>query len=258
MIHCVLTPAAGKRLIGKAIQAHTAVQAALQSGTVVIIAGTTNGYVAEEILHSLGQSKGFVRNRFFRGITLPHLYPMTEAGRLPDESKFPGDVVLVHGVWQKGKTIFDVVDDLKEGDVILKGANAVDLSERRAGILIGHPKGGTIAAALQAVVGRRVRLIIPVGVEKRVTANLEDIADMLNEPGNHGPRFLPVAGEIMTELDALEELTGCLAEVSSAGGVCGAEGAVWVLVTGDAEQEQEARKLLDAVVAEEPFDLFSE
>jgi hypothetical protein len=31
----------------------------------------------------------------------------------------------------EGKTIFDVVDDLKEGDVILKAANALDLCPAR-------------------------------------------------------------------------------------------------------------------------------
>jgi hypothetical protein len=258
MIQCVLTPAAGKRLIAKAVHIHAAVQAALQSGTVVIVAGTTNGYVAEEILRFLGQSDGFCRNRFFRGITLPHSFAVTESGRLPDESRFPGDVVLVNGIWQKGKSIFDVADDLKEGDLILKGANAVDLVNRRAGILIGHPKGGTIVAAIQTVVGRRVRLIIPVGVEKRVSANLDSLAAKLNDPQNQGPRFLPVPGEVITELDALTQLTGCAAEISSGGGVCGAEGAVWVVVSGNSAQEQAARKLLDAVSAEEPFDLFSE
>jgi hypothetical protein len=258
MIQCVLTPAAGKRLIAKAILAHAAVKAALQAGTVVIVAGTTNGYVAEEILDSLGQLEGFVRSRFFRGITLPHSFAMTESGRLPDESRFPGDVVLINGVWQKGETIFDVVDDLKEGDVILKGANAVDLMNRRAGILIGHPKGGTIVAAIQAVVGRRVRLILPVGVEKRVSVSLEILAAMLNDPRNQGPRFLPVPGEVVTELDALALLTGCAAEVSAGGGVCGAEGSVWVAVSGDGAQEKLARNLLDEVAVEEPFDLFSE
>jgi hypothetical protein len=258
MIQCVLTPAAGKRLIAKAVHVHAAVQSALQSGTVVIVAGTTNGYVAEEILRSLDQSEGFYRNRFFRGITLPHSFAMTESGRLPDESKFPGDVILVKGVWQKGKSIFDVADDLKEGDIILKGANAVDLVNHRAGILIGHPKGGTIAAAIQAVVGRRVRLIIPVGVEKRVPGSLDILAAKLNDPKNQGPRFLPVPGETITELDAVTQLTGCVAEISSGGGVCGAEGAVWLAVSGDSAQEQSARKLLDAVSSEEPFDLFSE
>lgn len=258
MIQFVLTPAAGKRLIAKATSTHAAVQAALKSGVVVVIAGTTNGYVAEELLSSLGQGEGFSRNRFFRGITLPHAFPTSESGRLPDESRFPGDVVLRQGVWQKGQTIFDVVDALKDGDVILKGANAVDLMSQRAAVLIGHPKGGTIAAALQAVVGRRVRLILPVGVEKRVTASLDDLAEMLNDPSARGPRLLPVPGEVITELEAIPMLTGCTAEITAAGGVCGAEGAVWLAITGTSPQLQAAQKLLEAVAAEEPFDLFSE
>jgi len=38
--------------------------------------------------------------------------------------------------------------------------------------LIGHPKGGTIALALQAAVGRRIRLILPAGLERRVFGDL--------------------------------------------------------------------------------------
>jgi len=184
----VLTPAAGKRLIAKALVAHPAIQTALKSGTVAIIAGTTNGYVAEEILASIGQSEGFSRRRFFRGIILPPGHPTTEIGMLPDQSGFPGDAVIVNGVCQKGKTIFDVVDVLLEGDVILKGANALDLVRRQAAIFIGHPKAGTIGAALQAVVGRRVRLILPVGLEKRVPGDLNELAVRLNAPGAKGPR----------------------------------------------------------------------
>ena len=63
-----LTPAAGKRLIAKAVVAHPVVQTALKSGTVAIIAGTTNGYVAEEILASIGQAEGLSRSRFFEEI----------------------------------------------------------------------------------------------------------------------------------------------------------------------------------------------
>jgi hypothetical protein len=67
-----------------------------------------------------------------------------------------------------------------------------------------------------------------------------------------------VPGEVITELDALAQLTGCTAEISAGGGVCGAEGAIWVVVSGDSIQEQTARKILDAVSTEDPFDLFSE
>ena len=219
----------------------------------VVVAGTTNGYVAEEILWGIGEAEVLDRRRFFRGITLPPSRPTTETGRLPDESRFPGDVVIVDGVWQHGKTIFDVVDDLKEGDVILKGANAVDLCRRRAGILIGHPKGGTIAAALQAVTGRRVHLILPVGLEKRVSADLDRLADMLNAAGAQGPRFWPVPGEVVTELQAITLLTGATAELVAAGGVCGAEGCVWLSVMGNPEQEETAGKLLDELIDEPTF-----
>ncbi len=47
MLQFMLTPAAGKRLIGKGMVAHPAIQATLKKGTIAIVAGTTNGYVAE-------------------------------------------------------------------------------------------------------------------------------------------------------------------------------------------------------------------
>ena len=240
-------------MIGKAIAKHAAVAAAIKKGTVVIVAGTTNGYIAEEILLALGQAKEFKRDRFYRGIILPPNRPTTSSGRLPDESRFPGDVIIRAGVLQKGKTIFDVVDDLREGDVILKGANAVDLIQRRAAILIGDPKAGTIGVSLPAAVGRRVRLILPVGLEKRVYGNLDELAAIMNEPGTQGPRFLHVLGEIFTELDAIALLTGAQANLVAAGGVYGAEGSVWLAISGKPAQEKAAEVLIKSVVNEPAF-----
>ena len=251
MFQTMLTPAAGKRLIAKA----TAIKNALSKGTIVIVAGTTNGYVAEEMLTTLGQAKDFKRNRFFRGVTMPPAIKTTDTGRLPDESQFPGDVVIVNGLWQKGKTIFDVIDDLKEGDVIVKGANCVNLIQKKAGILIGHPKGGTIAVALQAVLGRRVKLIIPVGLEKRVSDDLDSIASVLNAPGSSGARLLSAPGEILTEIEAIKILFGAKAMLVAGGGICGAEGAVWLAIEGEKESIEKARTVLDEIANEGPFDM---
>jgi hypothetical protein len=251
-----LTPAAGKRLIAKALAVHPAIRECLKSGTLVIVAGTTNGYVAEEILSAAGGGKEFSRGRFFRGITLPPKQATTDSGRLPDESGFPGDVILEKGAWQKGKTIFDVAEGLKEGDVILKGANAVDLASRRAAVLIGHPKAGTIGASILAAAGRRVRIILPVGLEKRIPGNLDGLAVMLNSPGAKGARLFPVPGGVVfTELDAITLLTGADAELAAAGGVGGAEGSVWLAVSGTEEQVAKAEGLLRSVAAEPPFEL---
>lgn len=253
MIQFLLTPAAGKRLIGKGLAAHPDIKAAARSGTIAIVAGTTNGYVAEEILTSIGQMRNFSRARFFRGITLPPNYKTTDQGRLPDESGFKGDVVIRDGVLLENKTIEDVADSLKEGDIVIKGANALDVARRRAAILIGNPTGGTIFVSLKAAVGRRVRLIMPVGLEKRVSGDLDDMARRVNAPGSKGLRLMPAAGEVFTELDAVALLTGASAEMIGAGGVSGAEGCVYLGVSGTPDAELKAEQLLKSVVGEKAF-----
>jgi len=250
----LLTPSAGKRLIAKALINHPAVQYALKSGTLVIVAGTTNGCFAEEILNICG-IQDFSRQRFFRGITIPPNKTITTEGRLPDESQFPGDVVISGGVWQRGKSIGEVVDTLSEGDVIVKGANAVDLVHKQAAVLIGHPKAGTAGWALPAVFGRRVKLIVAAGLEKRVSGDLQAIALRLNESGASGYRFMPLSGELFTELEAFKLLCGIEAELIASGGVDGAEGACWIAVSGSDAQEQLAEKIYVSIANEPAFRL---
>ncbi len=240
---CVTT-SAGKRLIGKAMAAHPDIRSVLSKGTLVIVAGTTNGYVAEEILASLGQAEGFSRIGFRRGITVA-------PGAKAADADLQGDVILVDGQWQRGKTIQDVTDELKEGDIILKGANAFDAHGRPA-VQIGHPKGGTVLAALPAVIGRRVRLIVPVGLEKRVMEDVTVLAQRCNAPGTDGPRLLPLPGEVFTELDAIRVLSGAQACLLAAGGIYGAEGALWLGVGGTEEQVRAAAELIRSVAHEPP------
>ncbi|MCW4019387.1 MAG: hypothetical protein NWF00_12035 [Candidatus Bathyarchaeota archaeon] len=249
----IVTPVAGKRLIAKAIASNPAILNVLKRGTLVIVAGTTNGYVAEEVLTSIG-AEGFSKNRFFRGIILPPSKNVTTEGRLTDENKFPGDVIITNGVWQKGKTINDVCCSLKEGDVILKGTNALDIQHKRAAVLVGHPEAGTAALVLQAVAGRRIRLIIPVGLEKRVDSDLYDLAESLNAPEATGYRLLPVLGQVFTEIDAINQLTGAEAKLVAAGGVGGAEGSYLLAITGTKTQEAAAEELWRGVAFESPFD----
>lgn len=242
----IVTCSMGKRLIGKGLAAHPEIRRVLSQGTLVIVAGTTNGYVAEEILASVNQADGFSRMGFRRGVTLPPAPPPINAPALA------GDVVLFGGAWVRNKTIFDVIDDLKEGDVILKGANALNLQTAQAGVYIGHPKGGTIGVAVQAVIGRRVRMIVPVGLEKRVDADIATLALALNQPGVEGPRMMPLPGEAFTELDAIEQLTGAQATLLAAGGIYGAEGAVWIGVEGQDDQVEAAAQLIASVAGEPP------
>lgn len=250
-----LSPAAGKRLIAKAFLHIPSVAEALENRTVVVIAGTTNGYIVEEILKQKSQDSEFSKKRFFRGISLPPKHVTTDEGRLSDESKFPGDVVIVKGKWDKGKTIYDVADSLQKGDIIIKGANAVNLISKQAGILIGHPKAGTISAALQAVLGRRVELYLPIGLEKRIDGDINDIAVRLNSTNTTGLRYMPVCGNIITELEAINIITGAQAELVASGGVCGAEGSYWIAVSGNQDQLRNADALMKDVASEPSFEI---
>lgn len=249
----VVTPQAGKRLIGKALAKRLTESRAFKEGRIVIVAGTTNGYLAEELAKLMGREEAFDKGRFFRGVTVPPHVPTNEAGRLPDEASFLGDLAIVRGEWLGGKTIFELLDELREGDVVVKGANAIDLRARRGGVLVGHPKGGTIVAGITACIGRRVELIVAAGAEKRVELGMDELARMLNAPGVKGFRFMPIPGELFTELDAIKYLTGAEASIVAAGGIMGAEGAVWLHVEGSAEQVAKGRELIESVAAEPPF-----
>jgi len=232
----IITPAMGKRMIGIALTKHPVIKEVLINGTIVIIAGTTNGYVAEEILKSLGQAVGYDRYGFRRGVVTP-------IGFEAPAVDFPGDVFIRKGEWIRGKTIFDVVDDLDSGDLVLKGANCFD-QRGQAAVHIGGSKGGTILAALTAIVGRRVRLIVPVGLEKRVYEDVNLIAQRCNSPGSEGPRLMPMPGEIFTEIEAIKLWTGAEATLISAGGVYGAEGCVRLGISGTEDQIVDAHRFI--------------
>ena len=249
-----LTPAAGKRLIAKALKVHPLVTQALRGGRLVIVAGTTNGYVAEEILNQLGQAVGFSRQHFFRGLTVAPA-SITRAGGIPGNTGFTGDIVITKGVWKRAETIFEVVGQMDENDLIVKGANALDMVHGHAASFVDHPDSGAIGAILPAVLGRRVRLLLPVGLEKRVGGDIMELARNLATQDAKGVRLCPLPGEVFTEIDAIFLCTGARAELIGAGGVGGAEGCVWLAIEGSGDQLAQVETLMRTVHAEPAFKL---
>jgi hypothetical protein len=142
---------------------------------------------------------------------------------------------------------------MKAGDVFLKGANALNYETGLAGVLVGHPTGGTLGTVLGTLVARRIRLLVPVGLEKEVPFDIADAADILVEAGGPGPSLWPIHGDIFTEIEALHVLCGVAAVPIGAGGVGGAEGAVWLACFGDDEQIEGVDALADLLADEPPF-----
>jgi len=249
-MEALLTVSESKRLIAKGVANHPDVLRALTGGTVVICKGTTNAYVVEEIL-----GKEIQRTDYVTGCVVP----AARQGQSPTSSKLP-DVILERGRILEGTSSKEIVGKLKPGDIFIKGANAINYERGQAALLIGHPTGGTIGAAIGVLVARRVKLLVPVGLEKNIPGDLNEVASSMAEADERDtsdprpiPTLWPIPGEIFTEIEAIELLTGCDATQTAAGGIAGAEGAVRLLIEGDADQIKKARMLISNVQGERPF-----
>jgi len=252
--HAILTVAESKRLIGKAVAQMPIVKNALANGMVIIIKGTTNAYVAEEITGKKADHAAFVTGR---------IEPPKAAKKLPAAQP------VNHLILEKGVPVdiplLDAAKKLKAGDVVMKGANALDYRNKLVGVDIADLAGGTTGITLPYVIARKAHLVIPVGLEKLVAGDLVDLQRKMREPIeslNPCPfctkaqglqSMFMLEGEIVTELEAINILTGATAFQCSAGGVSGAEGGTWVVFRGTREQVSNALKLAESVQGEPPY-----
>jgi hypothetical protein len=178
-----------------------------------------------------------------------------------------------HIVLVKGKSVDlslgDAAKKLKEGDVVIKGANALDYKNKLAAVNILDPSGGTTGITMPFIVARKAHLVIPVGLEKLVAGDLVDLTLKTREPletlhppagqskapfpGDVLPAMWLLTGEIVTELEAINILTGATAFQNSAGGISGAEGAVWLTFRGTRDQVKKALELANSIQGEPPY-----
>lgn len=242
----VLTVSESKRLIAKAVVAMDVVRKALSDGIVVIAKGSTNSYIVEELL-----SKRIDKRAYLTGVVTP-VVPLTSGLSKPEPMK---DIVLVRGVVREDLDRFTAVEKMGRGDVYIKGANALNYKEKAVGILIGSEDGGTIGRTIGYIVGKKINLVIPVGLEKLVYESIWELARKMNSPDSEGPSLMPVTGLIVTEIEALKILTGVDATLVSAGGIAGAEGAVRLLIEGFEEQIEKTLRLLQTIKGEPPLTL---
>jgi hypothetical protein len=119
------------------------------------------------------------------------------------------------------------------------------------------------------IVARKAHLVIPVGLEKLVAGDLVDLTLKTREPletlhapagqskapfpGDVLPAMWLLTGEIVTELEAINILTGATAFQNSAGGISGAEGAVWLTFRGTRDQVKKALELANSIQGEPPY-----
>jgi hypothetical protein len=241
----ILTVSEGKRLIAKAVAQLPIVREALDNGTVIIAKGTTNTYVAEEILGRKIEHGAYVLGRTFPSKAEIQFGPVESLK----------EFVLVNGE-AVDLSLGEAVEKLESADVVIKGASALNYERKLAGVMASSRTGGTTGTVMPYVIARKAHLVIPVGLEKQVSGNVLDIANMLGEPVeslNRIPSMFLLRGRIVTEIEAVETLAGVSAVQFAAGGIGGAEGAIRLLLRGTKEQVEKALNLIAGVQGEPPF-----
>lgn len=231
-----LTVEESKKLIALAVSVHPKVKETLEQGKILFKGGSTVSAVSERITgHSLRlcgilTGRGTVINMGIDEST-PHvaLYRQGEFTNI--------DVSFLEDVLK-----------LTEKDLIICGANAID-SYGNAAMMTGSLAGGDTPYAFSTWYGEGVSVIIPVGLEKLIPNNINDI---IKRTGRRKKEYsigmsvglMPVIGEIITEIEAISLLTGLKALPIAAGGMGEGRGSITLDVEGDKEKLRDFMELI--------------
>lgn len=241
-----LTVSEGKRLIAKGIMAMPSVKEKLEKGMIIVTKGTTNTYIAEELLNKSIEHGSFV---------IGHFAPEGQSPVNADKRQMQ-EVIIKDG------KVLDVTYDealkmLEPGDIVIKGGNLLNYSMKQAAVCIGAPNGGTTYKLLPYVGEGKAELIIPIGLEKETTANLEKLENTLNagnERLNSVPRlYMFRTGTVFTEIEAIRQFADVKVFPYGVGGISGREGGVSLVISGSETEVNKVLELVKTIQGERPF-----
>jgi hypothetical protein len=153
----VLTPAESKRLLAKAVAGLPEVQWAYANGKLAVTSGTTDSFVVEELTGEKIEPYRFCVGMSAVGMLTMSAQEDRVLGRFYDKG-------------QRVDTPYpELIKSLGKGDVIIKGANAVDPSGN-AGVLLSNDAGGLVGAMFGVASARGIPVISPVGLEKQIVS----------------------------------------------------------------------------------------
>jgi len=253
-----LIPAESKKLISKAITKMDFFQQALRKGLIVLHPSSSTYFLFEELTGRKPPT-----NVWVCGLIAPkgtcvemgamlgshassaHVEEVAYSSTKPNPKTFPHCWVIRKGEVSHQEPLGALLEEMGPDDVFVKGVNALD-GDGNVGVLWGNlSEGGTAAFVMAAQRRKGLHLIFPAGMEKLVPFPIKEVA-------KETKRFeydysmgvpcglLPCEGLVVTELKAIEILSGARAIPIAGGGLGGAEGAVTLVIKGGQEQVTKA------------------
>jgi hypothetical protein len=238
-----LSVAESKRLIAKGITLHPLVRRKLKSGMIIITRGSTNTYIAEELVQFQAP-----RGKFVTGNISNDTVNM-------GGDKIP-EIVIIDGK-QTEMPFKEALVALKKDDIIFKGGNLLNYERKQAAVTIGADDGGTIGRIQPYSAEGPARLIVPIGLEKEFCGDLSDYAKILtSEIKREGfvPRLvLHKNAEIFTEIEAIKLFGNVKIIPFAAGGIAGNEGGISLAICGSPEEVRKVMTVITEIKGESAF-----
>jgi hypothetical protein len=248
----VLTPAESKKLISRAVLEMDSVKNALKNGLVVIHPSSSTYFLVEHITGKKPPGVWLVGMIVPKGACTEgkaqkaYEKKINTYGKLSDPGDFIYSWVFRKGKFEKGLKLLDVLREMGEGDIYIKGVNSID-SQGYLGVLYARAGAGTIGKTLAMQREKKFQTIYLAGLEKLIPTSIKavakdtaDIVDALGMPC----WLLPIRANAVTEVEALNLLTGVEAIPIAAGGVGGAEGSVMMVMKGEERDVRKAMRLV--------------
>ena len=240
-----LTVSEGKRLIAKGISAHSRIKQKMESGMIIITKGTTNTYIAEELIgldaeHGKFMS-GNISNKPFN----------IETNKIPE-------IIIVNGK-RVDMPIKDALAAIKQDDIVLKGANLLNYEKKQAAVTIGDRDGGTVGRIQPYTAEGPGHLIVPIGLEKETYGNLSDYEYVLSQNNKgYGSRARPRVmvhknAEIFTEIEAIKLFGKVEVIPFASGGINGNEGGKSFAIYGAQAEVDKVLNAISEILGEPPF-----
>ncbi len=221
-IQVTLTAEGAKRLIAHAIAGLPEVQSAMANGKILLKGSTTVSAVSEILC----------------GTPLRICGRIDSLGTATANKKTEGahSLMLVKGKPENIDSCFaEAAENMEPGDICIAGANLVDI-DGRAAIMAGSPLGGAPLRVLASLQTEGVKTIIAAGLEKYAPCCLDDSLAAASRKGigfamGMASGLVPIAGQVINEVDAAYILGAEEVCVIGRGGIAGCEGGTTLAVT---------------------------
>lgn len=245
----VLTPTESKKLISHAVLQLPIVQNALKEGILVLHPSSSTYFMYEELVGKPPEGLwvcGVIAPSGLTGSREASEMILARGPGAHDPRKVSRQAWFLHqGVLQDAAALGDILNQMGENDVYIKGVNAVD-AQGNVGVLFANPAGGggTIGRVLTAQRQKNFHILFPVGYEKLIPGSMKEVCHYVNRKAELSMGLpcgvFPVDGQKIDEIDAIDILFGTKAQIISAGGLGGAEGSVVIAIDGEEENVQKA------------------